>query len=232
MLGVGVDVHGRSGDTRLPSTFRARVSLGGREGMGVAVNLSNEGLCLHTDLVFRSGQQVELGLEVPDWKDTLTLSTEVRWVREVSPLMEPIWTYEAGLRVRDPPPAYLELVTQYSRRFLDQRDDPRFPREIRVQLSGPGTWEMTFARNIGRRGLFIRTRQPIPPGALVEIQVFLPGLDRPVPMRAEVVHQVSTEKAVLVGTEPGIGVRLGAVPEWAREAYLAFLRSLEKGPSR
>ncbi|HOU54812.1 MAG TPA: PilZ domain-containing protein [Myxococcota bacterium] len=227
-----MDVRGRTGEARLPSTFRARVSLSDRQGMGVAVNLSSEGLCLHTDLVFRTGQQVNLGLEVPEVPDAVLLSTEVRWVREVSPLLEPLWTYEAGLLVRDPPPQYLELVEQYSRRFLDQRDDPRFPREMRVQLSGPGTWEMTYARNIGRRGLFIRTRQPVPPGALVEIQLYLPGLDRPVPMRAEVVHHVTAEKAVLVGSEPGIGVRLGSVPEWAREAYLAFLRTLEAGPSR
>jgi len=200
--------------------------------MGVAVNLSSEGLCLHTDVVFRSGQQVDLDLEVPERQEALALATEVRWVREVSPLLEPLWTYEAGLLVRQPPPTYLELVEQYSRRFLDQRDDPRFPREMRVQLSGPGTWEMTFARNIGRKGLFLRTRQAIPPGSLVEILLYLPGLDRPVPMRAEVIHHVTTEKAMLVGSEPGIGVRLGSVPEWARETYLAFLRSLEKGPTR
>jgi len=196
------------------------------------VNLSTEGLCLHTDVIFRTEQQVELGLEVPDWENALVLSTEVRWVREVSPLLEPIWTYEVGLQVLQPPPLFLDLVEQYSRRFLDQRDDPRFPQELRVQLNGPGTWEMSFASNIGRRGLFIRTRQPVPPGSLVELQLYLPGLDKPVPMRAEVVHLVSAEKAVLVGSEPGIGVRLGSVPEWARESYLAFLRTLDKGPSR
>lgn len=217
----------RSGDLRLPVAFHVTFQIGGRESRGVAVNVSPEGLCLHSDRAVKEGQVLTLLLSAPEYGE-VEVQGQVRWVQEMSPLLQPTWPWEAGLRIEEPSDAFQALFRQQQVQFVEYRDTPRIPHLLRVMLSGPGTWETTFALNIGRRGLFVRTEQPLDPGALVEVRLHVPGLGDAVPIRAEVVYRLAREEAREVGAEPGVGLRLGTLPSWARQSYQDFVSSLEE----
>lgn len=217
----------RSGDFRLPVTFSARFLVRGQPAAGVAVNVSPEGLCLRTDKQLKEGQVLVLNLSAPGYGE-VEVQAHVRWVQEMSPMLQPTFPWEAGMRIEDPLPEYLDLFHRENIRFVDYRDAPRYPNLMRVMLAGPGTWETTFALNIGRRGLFVRTEQILDQGALVEVRVHLPGVGDAIPIRAEVVHRMTREQAREVGAEPGIGARVVTLPAWAREAWQTYVTALEE----
>ncbi len=217
----------RSGDLRLPVSFSVKYQIRGQPATGVAVNVSPDGLCLRTDQQLKEGQVLVLNLSAPGYAE-VEVQAHVRWVQEMSPMLQPTFPWEAGMRIEDPLPGYLEMFHRENIRFVDYRDAPRYPHLMRVMLAGPGTWETTFALNIGRRGLFVRTEQDLDQGALVEIRVHVPGLGDAIPIRAEVVHRMTRQQAKDVGAEPGIGVRVATVPAWAREAWQAYVAALEE----
>ncbi len=218
----------RSGDVRLPVAFAVRFQVKGEPASGVAINVSPEGLCLHTRQSLKEGQVLVLTLSAPEYPEVET-QAQVRWVVEMSPMLQPTFPFEAGLRIEDPPQAFLDLFHRENVRFVDYRDAPRYPNQMRVQLAGPGTWETTFALNIGRRGLFVRTVQEgLEPGALVQIKVHMPGYAEPIPIRAEVVHRLGPEHALDVGAEPGIGVRILSMPAAMKDPWDRFMTSLEE----
>jgi hypothetical protein len=217
----------RSGTVRLPVTFSVRFQHQGKPAEGVAVNVSPEGLCLRTAQELKEGQVLLLHLSARGYEDVET-EVQIRWVQEMSPMMQPTFPWEAGARIENPSGDYLNLFQRENVRFVDYRDVPRYPHMMRVMLAGPGTWETTFALNIGRRGLFIRTEQDLDLGALVEVRVHVPGLGDAIPIRAEVVHRLSSDHAKEVGAESGIGVRLVTVPAWARDAWQNYVTALEE----
>lgn len=217
----------RSGDVRLPVAFSVRFQVRAQPATGVAVNVSPDGLCLRTAQELREGQVLLLSLSAPGYEEVET-QAQVRWVQEMSPMLQPTFPWEAGMRIEDATPGYLDLFHRENVRFMDYRDAPRYPHLMRVMLAGPGTWETTFALNIGRRGLFVRTEQELDSGALVEVRVHLPGLGDSVPIRAEVVHCLTRDQAKEVGTEPGVGVRMVTLPAWAREAWQNYVTALEE----
>ena len=217
----------RSTAVRLPVTFLVRFMVKGKPATGVAVNVSLEGLCLRTNQSLNDEQIVVLNLSAPGY-DAVEVEAHVRWVQEMSPMLQPTFPWEIGMRIENPGPAYLDMFNRETIHFVDYRDEPRYPHLMRVMLAGPGTWENTFALNIGRRGLFVRTEQNLAPGALVEIRLHLPGLGDAIPIRAEVVHRMTRDQARDVGTEPGVGVRIVTMPAWAREAWLGYVAALEE----
>jgi hypothetical protein len=217
----------RTGTVRLPVTFSAVFQNHGKQANGVAVNVSPEGLCLRTDQELLEGQVLVLRLSAKGFEDVET-EVNVRWVLEMSPMLQATFPWEAGVRIENPTPEYLGMFHRENIRFVDYRDVPRYPHQMRVMLAGPGTWETTFALNIGRRGLFIRTGQDLDLGALVEVRVHVPGLGDAIPIRAEVVHRLSEAHATEVGAESGVGVRLVTLPTWASEAWTNYVTALEQ----
>jgi hypothetical protein len=217
----------RSPEQRLSTPFRVSFESSGVKGEGVAVNLSNSGLCLRSLAPLREQATVSLLLKVPDHSD-VAISGEIRWVIEISPLVVPAFPWEAGVRFDNTPPEYMALFNEENQRFMESRQNPRLPHALRIQISGPGTWETTFALNLGRRGLFVRTDQTLEPGALLAIQVFLPGSSRPLGLKGEVVHHLTLAQAMEIGGQPGVGVRLLNTSDESREAYLDLLKHLEE----
>ncbi|MBM4395242.1 MAG: PilZ domain-containing protein [Deltaproteobacteria bacterium] len=215
----------REDTERLPAAFRVTFESGGGTRDGVAVNVSRKGLCLRTNGPLADDQEVRVLL--PSAEGPVEVTGVVRWVVELSPLLQPTFLLEAGIGIDEPPPAYEELFSQESARFVDYRHGARVPHQLRVEVVGPGFWETTFALNLGRKGVFVRTDHDLVPGQLVELKLFVPGAE-PILVRAEVVHLLSREAAAQVGAEPGAGLRIGSLPLGVRDLYHAYVEDLEQ----
>jgi uncharacterized protein (TIGR02266 family) len=221
------DLGTRSDVERLPTAFTASFQAHGRTWKGVAVNVSRKGLCLRTDTPLDEGDVITLALDDPEG-GAVPLQGKVRWVIELSPLLQPTFPFEAGVALEEPSPQFDALFTRESAHFVDYRDDIRVPHQMRVELAGPGFWETTFALNLGRRGLFIRTDQHLDPGQLVEIRMSLPGMPGMTQVRGEVVHVLAGDHSQDVGAQPGIGVRFSSLPSGFRERYQGYVDDVEQ----
>lgn len=207
----------------LPVTFEAH----GASWRGVAVNISKKGLCLRTDSPLSEEDLLDLVIEGPG-RSAIPIKGRVRWVLELSPFFQPIFPLEAGIFIEESSKDFEELFNTNTAVFLDYREDPRVTKPMRVELAGPGFWEATFAMNIGRRGLFIRTDQSVAPGQMVEVGLYLTDSERPVHIKGIVVHVLNEERCVSIGAEPGIGVKFISMPSGFRERINKYMDELEQ----
>lgn len=213
---------------RLPGVFQVRFSDNGTRGEGVVVDLTSSGMRLRTNYPVTEDSSIHLSLVGPDY-ETIEVDGTVRWVSELSPVpVQPqSFSFEAGIRVNDPPPELSRLFDSASDRFIDFRDWPRFPHQMRLELAGPGIWETTFALNLSRRGLFVLTRQEFQTGQLVQMRTTLDGRGESIQLSGEVVYLLTQHMAEEVGGAPGIGVRLSNVTPSVKEQYTSFIEVLE-----
>lgn len=227
LAGGVMERRGHQSDVvRLPIHIPVTFSNEAVNGSGVAINVSEHGLCLRTSTVLRNGQVIGMDLECQDIPN-VRVEGEVRWLIELSPLLQPFFPLEVGIKIRSSEP-YSELVHSEKNRFVDYRNSPRFTNVLRCQVSGPGIWETTFATNLGKRGLFIRTAQDVEPGALLEVNIFLPNDPKPVGIRCEVVHRLDPSMASEVGSEPGVGVRVQSLSDDARARFKGFIDDIQE----
>ena len=221
-----VDVGGREDVERLPTAFPVLFTFDGRPEQGVAVNVSKKGLCLRTAAPVPSAATLDLTLVDPKGGQ-IAVRGLVRWVFELSPMLQPTYPIEAGIALEDATPEFLALFHREVDHFVDYRNESRVPHQLRVELSGPGFWETTFALNLGRRGIFVRTDQSLVIGQLVEVRMHMPTFPDPILVRGEVVHVLTPDHAMQVGAQPGVGLRFNVVPSGFRERYQAYLDGLE-----
>ena len=215
----------RQDTERLPTVFPAMFELGGKEHEGMAVDISPKGLRLRTNSPLATEQTLNLRIITPG-SGEVRCTGVVRWVLELSVPFRPTYMFEAGLGLRAPGKEYLDLVERQSARFVDYRDSPRVRHPMRVELSGPGVRETTYALDMGRRGLFVCTEHPMQPGQFVELKMWLPD-GASIQLRGKVAHVRSRDEALASGTEPGVGVHITALPQRVLEAYTAYIEALE-----
>lgn len=213
----------------MPGVFQVEFRFEGGEGDGVVVDLTPSGMRLRTNHTIEEGTVLSLSLVGPDYQ-TIHLEGEIRWLSELSPVpIQPhSFAFEAGIIVSDPPDELAQLFDRQSARFIDFRDWPRFPHQLRVEMAGPGVWETTFALNLSRRGLFLMTRRDLGIGQIVQLRTNLNGSDEPLELHGVVVYLLTPEQAEEVGTAPGVGVRLNNVAPAIKQKYTDFLDGLEK----
>jgi Tfp pilus assembly protein PilZ len=211
---------------RLPGVFRARFQSEKVSGVGVVVNLSSRGLRLRTNARLLPGASLDISLlDAPD--GPLDLRGLVRWNTELSPLLHPVLAFEAGILLENPTREFLALLDRENQRFVDFRGHPRFTRVFRVEMSGPGTWESTYALNLSRRGMFVMTNHEFVLGNLLEVRLFLMGA-QPIETRCEVVYEIERDKAAETGSEPGVGLRILSMQPKARQVFQRYLDDLEE----
>ncbi len=223
---MGANETGRRHDERLPGIFPVEFEVRGRPGTGVAIDLSPSGLRLRTNHEVSDGQTLHLSLTGPEGSHA-ELEADVRWVIEFPPFLNPTFAFEVGLHTDHPSESFLGLFDREVEKFLDYRDAPRVPNLVRVEVSGPGVWETTFALNISRRGMYVRTDRPLEPGQYVEVRVLLPREADPIPIRMEVVHSLDRARAEEMGTLPGVGLRVTPLPQDLKDRYFGFCEYLE-----
>ncbi|NOZ01778.1 MAG: hypothetical protein GXP54_07800 [Deltaproteobacteria bacterium] len=220
---------GRREMERLPGVFQVHFTVDGNEGDGVIVDLTPNGMRLRTNYPVEEGKTVHVSMVGPDYQ-TLEMEGQIRWVTELSPvpIQSHSFAFEAGINVADPPTEMSDIFDRHSARFIDFRDWPRYPYQMRIEMVGPGTWEATFALNLSRRGLFVMTRQELNIGQLVQLRATIDEDEDPLELNGQVVYLLSHQHAEEVGAAPGVGIRLGALPPAVKERYGLFIEHLDK----
>jgi len=210
--------------------FQVKFVVDDNEVSGVAVDLTCRGLRLRTDEELEEGMQLDLSIITPNY-ETIDVEGDVRWVVELSPVPYQHQSYsnEAGIHISKASDALNALFDSHSNRFVDFRDWPRFPHRVRLELTGPGLWETTFALNLSRRGLFILTRQEVRTGQMLQLRLSLDnGAPDSLQLNAEVVYFLTESQASEIGAAPGVGVRLGKVDPGVKEKYYEFIDQIEE----
>lgn len=220
----------RSDSVRLTVPVPIEYSRVGRNSRGVAVDLSPHGLRLRTDFELRVGQVLEITMN-PDNHEPVMVLGEVRWVREVDPLCQPRFPVEAGLLLIDVGEEYNLLYNEERSAFINSREDTRFEELIRCEVAGPGTWEASFALNVSRRGIFVKSDVDLENGDQVQMRLFLPDQDEPVVFSAEVVHKIGSDDAEGIGSETGLGLRITRINPSSRKMLDDFIDTLETARS-
>jgi len=213
---------------RLPTAIAVRITHKRRKHPAVAVNLSERGLCLRTDVELELDDKVTVALPVASGP-AVSVKGQVRWVFDAAPMQMPNYRLAAGVHFDDPADDYLALVAAHHEVFVESRAEVRIPHAIRVDLkpAGDDAWHTEYAMNLGRNGLFVRFERPAAPGDLLDVRVFLPALTAPIDARCQVVHVLDEARARDVGAPPGIGLHVVAMAPEHGEAYRTYVDFLE-----
>src|SRR6187549_988371 len=100
---------------------------------------------------------------------------------------------------------------------MTRRISPRRPRRVQVQFWKRGEPHAYpgYTTNISLTGMFIGTRNPLPPGTRLRIEV-LEG-DRGFMVEGVVAHARQIRGELMRLTQPGMGVRFVSVEDLVRE---------------
>ena len=113
------------------------------------------------------------------------------------------------------------------------RHEPRVPLELRVHVTHTGHPEiLLFSHDWSRSALFLRTRNPLPPGTPVGLAVVVPGERQPMRF-AGTVDRVVTPDQADGDRPPGMAVRVSELPRPLRlhlSALTARARLLNPPP--
>lgn len=118
----------------------------------------------------------------------------------------------------------------------DRRQEPRTPLPggavVRVRFKDKKQVRTSYAKDISRGGIFLRTKTPLPVFEQLAIVLELPD-GQEVELKGEVVHAVPPDRAAAAGIEAGMGVQfvdLTADKRARLEEYLARARTVVPPP--
>ncbi len=106
-------------------------------------------------------------------------------------------------------------------RFLRQAPRPAVRVMVRmtVELEAGNLLRVAQALNASSSGLFVRTKDELPPGTELELRIEVPGQEDPVSARGVVVRKAVKS----VEGSDGVGVRFAEMPPADRKRFEAFL---------
>lgn len=100
-----------------------------------------------------------------------------------------------------------------------RRIDPRYDRQLEIEVLFEGKKQISQTRNISLGGLYLESATPLPIGTTVQLRFQLPTQPEPVEVSGDVRWVVKKEGA---GETSGIGIRfqgLRARDVWALNRY-------------
>ncbi len=97
-----------------------------------------------------------------------------------------------------------------AKEFSNQRQHPRAPIGVIVQVNHAGTAQNYFSKNISAGGAFLLAEKPIEVETRLSILLYLPKIDRPIKAEAEVVWVQRQEPT-------GFAIRFLTITDAARE---------------
>ena len=80
-----------------------------------------------------------------------------------------------------------------------------------LQFESREEFAQEFESNLKNLGIFLPSEQPLPLHTLIQLDLTVPGSDRPIALAGAVVH-VATAEQPLPGLPPGLAVQLQALP--------------------
>lgn len=189
---------------------------------GAVHNISEGGLGLFTSVVYPPGKEFDLELEVGSV--IVPVRGEVRWTRLLPADQRGGHTYEMGIRVIEPPVAYVALFRQLQKRFGPNRHSTRAKARIPLRFVQPSDVASAMTRNIAGGGAFAATDQPLKVGMLAVVELRLPGITDEVRAVARVAHVRDGSD----GGEPGVGLRFLRLVAGGQDRLRRYLDGIKR----
>ncbi|MFO8056186.1 MAG: TIGR02266 family protein [bacterium] len=111
---------------------------------------------------------------------------------------------------------------------MGRRELLRIDAKVEVVFKSFDQFYREYTKNISKGGLFIKTRNPLKPQTVIEINLKLPEREDPLNLVGEVVHVIDPETADAQGWDPGIGVQFVDFEEGAHQELEEYVASLYK----
>jgi len=89
-----------------------RYGIGKPDKTAFTKNLSEDGLCLQTNNVFRPGTTIQIQVGLPD-DETYNMWARVIWARKVPAQLAHVQPCGMGLQIIDPDPAWIRAVAKW-----------------------------------------------------------------------------------------------------------------------
>ncbi len=111
---------------------------------------------------------------------------------------------------------------------MGRRELLRIDAKVEVAFKTFDQFYREYTKNLSKGGLFIKTRNPLKPQTVIEINLKLPDREEPLNLAGEVVHVIEPEFAESYGWEPGIGVQFIDFEEGAHQELEEYVASMYK----
>jgi uncharacterized protein (TIGR02266 family) len=105
---------------------------------------------------------------------------------------------------------------------------PRYPASLKVSISGISGLLAAETTNISTTGMFVRTSTELPVGEVVPVALELPDADRPVPVRAKVIHVRTSSLSRALRLDPGVGVEFVGADDAFRARVDRYIESIPR----
>ena len=112
----------------------------------------------------------------------------------------------------------------------ERRKAKRYPQQLDAIIDSPECIQVKQVENVSQSGFFINTVYTVEKDSGIQFRVILPGEVEPheISILGKVAYSLDMESANLIGSMPGIGVRLEEFPhEGDEQKFLKFIAHLE-----
>ena len=129
------------------------------------------------------------------------------------------------------PSGAAQLKGSYRTPFLasaeQRRQHSRIPLKIKIDyFKDPGVFLYDYSRNLGRGGIFIESKEPLPPGTELHLSFTLPDQSEPVEVKGKVTWILKPRARKGEGV-PGMGVQFDNPEGRYKEALDRFFREID-----
>lgn len=112
--------------------------------------------------------------------------------------------------------------------LMGRRELLRIDAKVEVVFKTFDQFYREYTANLSKGGLFIKTKNPLKPQTVIEINLNLPGREKPLNVAGEVVHVIEPEMAESYGWSPGIGVQFIDFEEGSHQELEEYVASMYK----
>ncbi len=108
----------------------------------------------------------------------------------------------------------------------EQRGAKRVPVKVQVDWEKEGNFLFENATNISEHGIFIETRDPMPPGTRINLQFKLPDAPGKIEVLGEVIWTNPVRPGHVENPNPGMGIRFVNLKEIDKDTILSLIKRL------
>ncbi len=106
---------------------------------------------------------------------------------------------------------------------VEKRRHPRIKVNAIIDYLAMREFRVCEMKDLSASGVFALTREPIPPGEIIHLDFYLPGIEYKFKLKGRVVRIVTEEEAAKDGFSPGMGIEFVDPPRDMRQDIENFV---------
>lgn len=112
----------------------------------------------------------------------------------------------------------------------ERRESERIQNKLRVEFKGVKDFLFEYSENISKGGIFLKSKETLPVGTKITLEISLPEKKEPITVTGTVAHSVSFEEHQRLNTTHyGMGIKFDNFTKKDEENFFKYISEISRG---